>query len=107
MPALITPPKERQLRHRQGQLVTRLAVSRRGGSKTGPGRRRKSSLVLHPMSIIQKVERPQNALPPLMVVPDPLNGSLGFCSAYCWFLHYVVKIQTAGLFDAVTVKTAI
>ena len=107
VPARIPPPKERQLRHRQGQLVTRPAVSRRGGSKTGPGRRGKSSLVLHPMSIIQKVERPQNALTPLMVVPDPLNGSLGFCSAYSWFLHYVVKIQTAGLFDAVTVKTAI
>ena len=33
-----------QLRHRQGQRVTRPAVSRRGGSKTGLGRRRKSSL---------------------------------------------------------------
>ena len=35
-----------QLRHRQGQRVTRPAVSLRGGSKTGPGRRRKSSLQL-------------------------------------------------------------
>jgi len=34
-----------QLRHRQGQRVTRPAVSLRGGSKTGPGRRRKSSLL--------------------------------------------------------------
>ena len=33
-----------QLRHRQGQLVTRPAVSLRGRSKAGPGRRRKSSL---------------------------------------------------------------
>ena len=33
-----------QLRHRQGQQVTRPAVSLRGGSKTGPRRRRKSSL---------------------------------------------------------------
>ena len=33
-----------QLRHRQGQRVTRPAVSLRGGSKTGPGRRWKSSL---------------------------------------------------------------
>ena len=33
-----------QLRHRQGQRVTRPAVSLRGGSETGPGRRRKSSL---------------------------------------------------------------
>ena len=51
VPALIPPPKERQLRHRQGQLVTRPAVSRRGGSKTEPGRRRKSSLVLHQETI--------------------------------------------------------
>ena len=35
-----------QLRHRQGQRVTRPAVSLRGGSETGPGRRRKSSLTL-------------------------------------------------------------
>ena len=33
-----------QLRHRQGQPVTRPAVSLRGGSKTGPGRWWKSSL---------------------------------------------------------------
>ena len=36
-----------QLRHRQGQRVTRPAVSLRRGSKTGPGRRRKSSLRLY------------------------------------------------------------
>ena len=33
-----------QLRHRQDQWATRPAVSLRGGLKTGPGRRRKSSL---------------------------------------------------------------
>ena len=33
-----------QLRHRQGQRVTCPAISLRGGSKTGPGRRWKSSL---------------------------------------------------------------
>ena len=35
-----------QLRHRQGQQVTRPAVSFRGGSKAGPGKQRKSSLRL-------------------------------------------------------------
>ena len=34
-----------QLRHGQGQRVTRPALSLRGGSKSGPGRRWKSSLI--------------------------------------------------------------
>ena len=42
------------VRHRQGHRVTRPAVSLRGGSNTGPGRRRKSSLlvVLHRRFVI-------------------------------------------------------
>ena len=42
------------VRHRQGRRVTRPAVSLRGGSNTGPGRRRKSSLldVLHRRFVI-------------------------------------------------------
>ena len=35
-----------KLRHKQGQRVTRPAISLQGGSKTGPGRRRKSNLEL-------------------------------------------------------------
>ena len=45
-----------QLRHRQGQRVTRPAVSLRGGSETGPGRRWKSSLLLQQQLEIYGVE---------------------------------------------------
>ena len=44
-----------QLRHRQGQRVTRPAVSLRGRSKTTPGRRRKSSLKVNASDIFEIV----------------------------------------------------
>ena len=49
-----------QLRHRQGQRVMRPAVSLRGGSKNGPGRRRKSSLTLS--SFVYSVQRSKTFL---------------------------------------------
>ena len=45
-----------QLRHRQGQLVTRPAVSFWEGSKTGPGRRRKSSLATLRLQLEKTIE---------------------------------------------------